>query len=116
MNTGVPSGTRRNRSTTSGTVIRMHPCDARVPIDHGWPVPWIPTPPASPIQRARSGLLAAPPGTCWPASSPAHGELGAVQVGFTCLDVTENVPDGVGYAGWPTATRYVLESLRRLNR
>ena len=96
MNTGVPSGTWANRSTTSGTVMRMQPCDARVPMDQGCPVPWMPTPPARPIQRALSGLSAAPPATLWPASSPAHGELGAVQVGFTCLDVTANVPDGVG--------------------
>src|SRR3954468_20336552 len=103
MKTGAPIGTCRNSSTTSGTVMRMHPCDARVPIDHGWPVPWMPTPPARPIQRALSGLFAAPPATDCPASSPAHGEFGAVQVGFTCFDVTENVPDGVGYAGCPTA-------------
>ena len=76
--------------------MRMQPCEARVPMDHGWPVPWIPTPPASPIQRAFSGLLAAPPATDRPASSPAHGEFGAVQTGFTCLEVTEKMPDGVG--------------------
>src|SRR3712207_2894397 len=108
MKTGAPSGTRVYSSLTSGTVMRMHPCDARVPIDHGCPVPWMPTPSASPIQRALRGLLAAPPGTCVPASSPAHGEFGAVQTGFTCLDVTANVPRGVGYAGSPTATRYFL--------
>ena len=68
-------------------------------------MPWIPTPPASPIQRAFSGLLAAPPATDVPASSPAHGEFGAVQTGLTCFDVMANTPDGVGYAGWPTATR-----------
>ncbi len=104
MRTGVPTDTRRNRSITSGTVMRMQPCDARVPIDHGSPVPWIPTPPLTPIQRALSGLFQAPPPTCWPAISPAQGEFGAVQVGLTCLDWIANNPAGVGYAGCPTAT------------
>jgi lipoprotein-anchoring transpeptidase ErfK/SrfK len=36
--------------------MRMHPCDARVPIDHGSDVPWMPTPPTIPSQRALSGL------------------------------------------------------------
>src|ERR671916_2500820 len=104
MRTGVPIEMRPNRSITSGTVMRMHPCEARVPIDHGMPVPWIPTAPETPIQRALSGLFAAPPATCWPAISPAHGEFGAVQVGLTCLDWIAKRPAGVGYAGSPTAT------------
>ena len=104
IRTGVPIATRPNRSITSGTVMRMQPCDARVPIDHGSPVPWIPTDPSTPIQRALSGLFAAPPPTYWPAISPAHGEFGAVHVGLTCLLWIANWPVGVGYAGWPTAT------------
>jgi hypothetical protein len=33
MSTGAPTGTRLNRSTTSGTCMRMQPCDAREPIE-----------------------------------------------------------------------------------
>ena len=69
---------------------------SREPIDHGWPVPWIPTAPLTPIQRALSGLSAAPPATCWPAISPAQGEFGAVQVGLTCLLWIAKRPLGVG--------------------
>ena len=43
--------------------MRMQPCEARVPIDQSWPVPWMPTPFAMPIQRAFSGLAAVPPCT-----------------------------------------------------
>ena len=84
--------------------MRMQPCEAWLPIVHGCPVPWMPTDPATPIQRALSGLSIAPPATCCPAISPAHGEFGAVQVGSTCLDWIANRPVGVGYAGMPTAT------------
>jgi hypothetical protein len=49
-----------------------------------------------PIQRALSGLAALPPATDVPASSPAHGEFGAVQTGLTCLLAIENSPRGVG--------------------
>ena len=52
MSTGVPTGTRGYRSTTSGTVMRMQPCEAAVPIEPGSPVPWMPTPSTMPIQRA----------------------------------------------------------------
>ena len=83
--------------------MRMQPCDARLPIDHGCPVPWMPTPLTIPIQRALSGFDA-PARDLLPASSPAHGEFGAVQVGLTCLYGIENSPVGVGYAGRPTAT------------
>ena len=92
----MPIETRRKRSITSGTVMRMQPCEAREPIVQGWPVPWIPTAPLTPIQRALSGLSAAPPATDWPAISPAHGEFGAVHVGLTCLLWIENSPVGVG--------------------
>jgi hypothetical protein len=33
MSTGVPTGTRLNRSMTSATCMRMQPCDAREPIE-----------------------------------------------------------------------------------
>jgi SAM-dependent methyltransferase len=33
MSTGVPTGTRLNRSITSATCMRMQPCDAREPIE-----------------------------------------------------------------------------------
>ena len=42
--------------------MRMQPCDARLPIEYSCEVPWMPTPPAIPIQRARSGFAAEPPG------------------------------------------------------
>src|SRR5215210_7864265 len=96
MSTGVPTGTRRYRSITSATRIRMQPCDARLPIEYSCEVPWIPTPLVIPIQRARSGFDAAPPGVVVPASSPAHGEFGAVQAGLTCLFWIEKRPVGVG--------------------
>ena len=38
-------------------------------------VPWKPTEPLKPIQRALSGLSGAPPGIVVPASSPAQSEL-----------------------------------------
>ena len=81
---------------TSATRMRMHPCEARLPIEYSCEVPWMPTPLVMPIQRARSGFEGLPPGVVVPASSPAHGELGAVQAGLTCFDVTAKVPDGVG--------------------
>src|SRR4051794_10594423 len=101
---------------TSGTVMRMQPCDAREPIDPGTPVPWIPTPLTIPIQRAFSGFSAEPPATVSFAYAPAHGLLGAVQAGLTALLEMLKRPVGVGYAGIPTATPYVLDSLRFLNR
>ena len=76
--------------------MRMQPCEARLPIEYSCEVPWMPTPPVMPIQRARSGLEATPPGVVVPASSPAHGELGAVQAGLTCLFWIEYWPVGVG--------------------
>ena len=76
--------------------MRMQPCDAREPIDQSWPVPWMPTPLAIPIQRALSGLSALPPGDGCPRSSPAHGEFGAVQAGLTCLFWMAKRPLGVG--------------------
>ena len=76
--------------------MRMQPCEARLPIDQSSPVPWMPTPLTIPIQRAFSGLEALPPGVVEPASSPAHGEFGAVQAGLTCLFEIEKRPVGVG--------------------
>src|SRR3954452_17161186 len=104
MRTRVPIGTRGYRSITSGTRMRTHPCDARVPIEPDSAVPWMPTPLTIPIQRAFSGFCAEPPGTVSFRSAPAHGLSGTFQVGFTALLVIENRPFGVGYAGWPTAT------------
>ena len=52
---------------TSATRMRMQPCEAREPIDHSSPVPWMPTPSASPSQRALSGFSEEPPGTVRPA-------------------------------------------------
>ena len=96
MSTGVPIGTRRYRSMTSATCIRIQPCEPRVPIEPPGAVPWMPTPLTMPIQRALSGFAPLPPATDVPASSPAHGELGAVQTGLTCLLAIENSPRGVG--------------------
>ena len=61
MRTVLPTGILGYRSTTSATRMRMHPCDARLPIESSAAVPWIPTPPTMPSQRAFSGLSAAPP-------------------------------------------------------
>lgn len=33
ISTGAPTGTRLNRSITSGTCMRMQPCDAPVPME-----------------------------------------------------------------------------------
>jgi hypothetical protein len=76
--------------------MRMQPCDARLPIEYSCEVPWMPTPLAIPIQRARRGFEAEPPGVVVPASSPAHGEFGAVQAGLTCLLEIWKRPVGVG--------------------
>ena len=92
----MPTLDPSNRSITSGTVMRMQPWEAREPIDQGWPVPWIPTAPLTPIQRALSGLSGSPPATGWPPISPAQGEFGAVQVGLTCLLWRAKRPFGVG--------------------
>src|ERR1700710_1189926 len=104
MSTGVPTGTRGSRSITSGTFIRMQPCEARDPIDPDSAVPWMPTPSTMPIQRALSGFAADPPATVSLRSAPAHGLSGTDQVGLTALLAIENSPFGVGYAGCPTAT------------
>src|SRR5215210_1548171 len=95
--------------------MRMQPCEARVPIVQGSPVPWMPTPPVMPSQRALSGFSADPPGTTSLRYAPAQGWSGADQAGLTALLVIEKRPDGVGYAGMPTATPKVLRHLRRLN-
>src|SRR3954447_16630701 len=100
---------------TSGTVIRMQPCEARVPIEPGSPVPWMPTPFATPIQRAFSGFSEEPPATVSLRYAPAHGLFGAVHGGLTALLAMLNRPRGVGYAGWPTATPYDFENFSRLN-
>ena len=50
------------------------------------------------------------------AEAAPGGRAGAVQAGLTALLAIEKRPVGVGYAGMPTATPYVLESLRFLNR
>ena len=92
----MPTGTRGYRSITSATRMRMQPCDARLPIEYSCEVPWMPTPPAIPIHRARSGFAAEPPGVVVPASSPAQGEFGAVQAGLTCLLEIWKRPVGVG--------------------
>ena len=63
----------------------------------------MPTLPVIPIQRAFSGLPAAPV-TVVPASSPAQGLFGTDQTGLTCLLWIAKRPRGVGYCGWPTAT------------
>ncbi len=55
ISTGVPTGTRSKSAITSGTRMRMHPCEAAEPTVHGSFVPWMPTPEARPIQRATSG-------------------------------------------------------------
>src|SRR3954451_14339495 len=89
ISTGVPTGTRGYRSITSGTVIRMQPCEAREPIEPDSAVPWIPTPLTMPIQRALSGLAAEPPGPDSLRSAPAHGLFGTVHVGLTALLVIE---------------------------
>src|SRR5690242_12984656 len=82
--------------------IRMQPCDARVPMEDEIGVPCMPMPGADvPIQRVPSGLFT--PGGIGPRPA-AHGELGGNHVGFTCFWMTEKLPVGVGYAGWPTAT------------
>ena len=96
MSTGVPIGTRPKRLITSLTCMRMHPCDARVPIEPLSPVPWMPTPLTIPIQRALSGFAALPPATDEPPSSPAHGLLGTDHVGLTCLLWIAKRPLGVG--------------------
>ena len=45
--------------------MRMQPCDAALPIEASSAVPWIPSPPKKPIQRALSGFSGTPPGmTC----------------------------------------------------
>ena len=76
--------------------MRMQPCDARVPIEQSWPVPWMPTLPETPIQRALSGFAALPPPTVVPASSPAHGLFGTDQTGSICLLWIAKRPLGVG--------------------
>src|SRR5919112_5575107 len=98
ISTGAPTGTRGYRSMTSGTVMRMQPWEAAVPIEPGMPVPWMPTPLTMPIQRAFSGFSAEPPGTTSLRYAPAHGLSGAVQAGLTALFVMLNRPEGVGYA------------------
>ena len=79
--------------------MRMQPCDAGVPIEPVWSVPWMPTPLTMPIQRAFSGFADEPPGTVSLANAPAHGLFGTLQVGFTALLAIEKRPVGVGYAG-----------------
>src|SRR5437763_17113035 len=81
---------------------------------HGSGVPWMPMPNAErPIQRVPSGLPA--PGSTGPRPA-AHAESGGYQVGSTCLETILSWPGGVGYAVWPTATRYWRSALVPLKR
>ena len=89
---------------TSLGAMRMQPCDAAVPSDPELAVPWKPTDPLKPIQRATSGLFGAPPGIVSPASDPAHAEFGTFQGGSICIVWTTNCPVGVGNSDEPTAT------------
>ena len=83
--------------------MRTQPCEAAWPSEPASLVPWKPTEPLKPIQRATSGLSGSPPGMVLPARSPAHSELGTFQVGFFCMLCTLNWPVGVGWPGSPTA-------------
>ena len=56
--------------------MRTQPCDAAPPSELIVAVPWKPTEPLKPIQRATSGLPAAPPGITLPARSPAQADWG----------------------------------------
>src|SRR5206468_342036 len=84
--TGVPTGTRAYSAITSGIRIRTQPWDAVCPIDPYslGSIPWIPAPPAKPIQRAFIGSCG-PGGITFPASAPAHDEFGTYQDGLTCF-------------------------------
>ena len=58
MKTGVPTSTRSYRSSMSQRCMRMHPCDAAVPMDEFAVVPWILIPGALMFSaRVPSGLL-----------------------------------------------------------
>ena len=56
--------------------MRMHPCDALVPIDQSSDVPWIPTPSPRPSQRALIGSRGSLAGIVCPASEPAQELFG----------------------------------------
>src|SRR5712671_2765972 len=99
-----PGLTRLYRSMTSVGFMRMQPCEAEWPSDARLAVPWKPTDPLNPIQRATSGLPGSPPGIVLPASAPAQLDFGTCQAGLTCLDWIVNWPSGVGKVGSPTAT------------
>src|SRR5215208_8495983 len=93
---------------TSEGFIRTQPCDARLPSEPMSLVPWKPTDPEIPTQRATSGFCGEPPGIVLPAIDPAQSESGTCQTGFFSLRSTAKRPFGVGNLGWPTATRYDL--------
>ena len=57
----------------------MQPCEAALPSEPALAVPWKPTEPLKPIQRATSGLRGSPPGIDSPASEPAHADCGTFQ-------------------------------------
>ena len=44
MYVGAPVGTLSYSSITSGIAIRMQPCEAAVPSEPIWSVPWMPAP------------------------------------------------------------------------
>src|SRR4051794_33033712 len=110
--TGVPIGTRGYRSSESEISIRMHPCDAAVPIDDELHVPWIRIPGAFRyIARVPSGFPG-PGGIDAGRSAPQPVGSGLTQVGFSLLSTISNVPTGVSWPGVPVATRYSRTTLR----
>jgi hypothetical protein len=94
--------------------MRMQPCEARLPIDHGSEVPWIPIAPPSDMKITRSGLRGSPGGIVWPARLPAHALFGTCQAGFQSLPRTRKNPPGVPNPAAPTATPYVRTRRSRL--
>ena len=76
--------------------MRMQPCEARLPIDHSCDGPVDADAAGDPHPARPQRVRGAPPASSCPASSPAHGEFGAVQAGLTCLLGIEKRPVGVG--------------------
>src|SRR5918992_3061147 len=101
--TVVPRRTRSKSHSASWRYMRTQPCEAKPPMEAELYVPWIPTAPTDrPIQRVPSGF----PGPGGIGEEPeAQPVFGGYHQGLRCFETIRKRPRGVGYDGWPTATR-----------
>ena len=95
--------------------IRMHPCEAYVPMEESEGVPWIRMPGASRYRALVPSGLSGPGGIVGgslAAQQPGWPRHGLTQVGFSTLFTTSHSPAGVVNPNRAVATGYVRTTLK----